>query len=249
MAVHVLASLPWTAIRDLAGSRAVAVLPTGAIEAHGPHLPLGTDIVVAEAMARRGAERLSTCGLEALLLPALPVGPAPFSAAFPGTLHIRPEAIASLVAGIAQSLTEHGVSILVLANAHHDPAHVDALHAAVAGAARYGCTLVFPDLTRRRWSERLTPEFRTGSHAGRFDTSVVLAERPEQVNVALMRTLPPNTRSLVDAVRLGHHTFADAGGPDAYFGAPAEATAEEGREIIEILGAIVEEAVLEALGR
>lgn len=249
MAVHALASLPWTAVRALAGSRAVAVLPTGAMEAHGPHLPLGTDIIVAEAMARRGAERLSACGLEALVLPTLSIAPSPFSAAFPGTLHIRPEATTSIVAGIAQSLTEHGIKLLVIANAHHDPAHVDALHAAVAGAARYGCTLVFPDLTRRRWAERLTPEFRMGSHAGRFDTSVMLAERPEQVNEALMRALPPNPKSLVDAVRLGQHTFGDAGGPDAYFGAPAEATAEEGHAIVETLGGIIEEAVLEALGR
>jgi creatinine amidohydrolase len=247
MAVHTLASLAWTTVRDLAGPGTVAVLPTGAIEAHGPHLPLGTDVIIAEAMAGRGAERLSACGLEVLVLPALTFAPAPFAAAFPGTIHIRPDATTSVITGIAQSLAEHGITMLVITNTHHDPAHVDAIQSAVAEAGRYGCTLVFPDLTRRRWSERLTPEFKSGSHAGRYEGSVVLAVRPELVNVTVMRNLEPNVRSLVDAVRADHHTFADAGGPDAYFGSPAEATAEEGQAIIETLGTIVEEAVLEAI--
>jgi creatinine amidohydrolase len=75
---------------------------------------------------------------------------------------------------------------------------------------------------------------------------VVLAERPGSVNAVLMQALPPNPRSLVDAIRSGHRSFADAGGPDAYFGYPAEATADEGRRIVETLGAILEEAVAEA---
>jgi creatinine amidohydrolase len=69
----------------------VAILPTGAMEAHGPHLPLSTDVIIAEAMARDGAARLAARGMEAVLLPALAWTPAPFAAGFPGTLSIRPE--------------------------------------------------------------------------------------------------------------------------------------------------------------
>jgi creatinine amidohydrolase len=107
---------------------------------------------------------------------------------------------------------------------------------------------VFPDLTRRRWAERLTDEFRSGAcHAGRYEGSMVLAERPDLVRRELMTTLAANPRSLVEAIQRGDRTFADAGGADAYFGFPAEATAEEGREIIETLGKILEESVLEAI--
>jgi hypothetical protein len=60
--VHSLASLTWPAVRDLPAARTVAVLPTGAIEAHGPHLPLGTDVIIAEAMARAGADLLAARG-------------------------------------------------------------------------------------------------------------------------------------------------------------------------------------------
>ena len=62
-----------------------------------------------------------------------------------------------------------------------------------------------------------------------------------------MAALAANPRSLVDAIRRGDATFEAAGGADAYFGFPADATAEEGRTIVEELSKILEEAVLEAL--
>ncbi len=248
-AVHALTTMTWPEVRAVAGRRTVAVLPAAAIEAHGPHLPLGTDIVIAEAMARAGAARLAARGFEVLLLPALPVAPAPFAAAFAGTIHTPAEATTMIVAGVARSLADHGVRMTAVANAHHDPAHVEALRAAVARCGGdHGPFLVFPDLTRRRWAEQLTDEFRSGAcHAGRYEGSVVLAERPELVRRDVMARLPANPQSLVTAIRSGRATFADAGGTDAYFGFPAEASADEGRQIVETLGRILEEAVLEAL--
>jgi creatinine amidohydrolase len=250
MAVHILASLTWPAVRDLPAEQTIAVLPAGAIEAHGPHLPLGTDIVIAEAMARAGAQRLAARGLEVLLLPALALAPAPFASEFPGTLHTPAEATTLIVTGIVRSLRVHGIHVTAIANAHHDPAHVQALRTAVNDVAtNKGGTLVFPDLTRRQWADRLTPEFRSGAcHAGRYEGSIVLAERPDLVRQDVMAALPPNPRSLVDAVQHGNETFTEAGGANAYFGFPAEATAAEGREIIAMLGEILESAVMEAMG-
>src|SRR5262245_8209803 len=108
MPVHRLASLTWPAVRDLPAARTVAVLPAGAIEAHGPHLPLGTDVIIAEAMARAGAERLSARGLHVVLLPALTMAPAPFAAAFAGTVDAAPDATTMMVVGVARSLAAHG---------------------------------------------------------------------------------------------------------------------------------------------
>jgi creatinine amidohydrolase len=245
MPVHSLAAMTWTEVRELPAARTVAVLPTGAIEAHGPHLPLGTDVIIADAMARAGADRLAVRGLHVLLLPTLAMTAAPFASQFAGTLHMSPEATTMIVTGVLRSLGAHGIRVAAIANAHHDPAHVDALRRALVAD---GVLVVFPDLTRRRWAERLTPEFRSGAcHAGRYETSIVLAERPDLVHADVMSTLAPNPRSLVDAIRSGHTTFAAAGGPDAYFGFPAEATAEEGRTTIDVLGAILADAVVEAM--
>jgi creatinine amidohydrolase len=250
MPVHFAAGLTWPDVRALDLARTVAVLPTGALEAHGPHLPLATDVVIAEAMAREGAERLSAQGLDVLVLPAIPYAPAPFAARFPGTVDPPSAFLTLLVAGIARSLGGHGVRTLAIANAHHDPAQLAALRAAATHAGDDGAQVVFPDLTRRKWAERLTQEFRSGAcHAGRYEGAIVLAERPQWVKQDVMGVLAPNPRSLVDAIQEGKRTFDEAGGGEAYFGFPADATAEEGRAIVATLGAILAEAVLETLAR
>jgi creatinine amidohydrolase len=143
------------------------------------------------------------------------------------------------------------VRALAIANAHLDPAHLASLHAAVeALRAGTALTVAFPDLTRRPWALRLGEEFKCGAcHAGRYESSIVMAARPELVREEERAALPPNPASLSEAIRAGRRTFAEAGGPQAYFGAPGEATAEEGRATIAALGEILAEAVLEALGR
>jgi creatinine amidohydrolase len=75
-----------------------------------------------------------------------------------------------------------------------------------------------------------------------------MAERPELVREAVRTALPPNPASLSTAIRAGVTTFEAAGGPRAYFGWPADASAEEGRQTIQALGGILADAVTEALG-
>jgi creatinine amidohydrolase len=245
MAIRELAELTWEDVRDLDRVRTVAVLPVGAVEAHGPHLPLGTDNVIALAMARSGAARLGERGFEAVVLPALPYTAAPFGAAFAGTLSVTPAACASLIADVASEVTRHGFAALAIANAHLDPAHLGALaEAQRLASARGTCPVICPDLTRRANAERLTEEFRTGAcHAGRYESSIVLAERPDLVRTAVQRALPPVPASLSTAIRQGATTFEQAGGPRAYFGWPADATADEGRATIAALGGILADAV------
>ena len=142
-----MASLTWPAVRELPAARTVAVLPAGAIEAHGPHLPLGTDVIIAEAMARAGADRLAARGFHVLLLPALTMAPAPFAAAFAGTVDAPAEATTLTVIGVVRSLAAHGIRVTAIANAHHDPAHVEALRRALTEVSTSdpNAIVVFPD--------------------------------------------------------------------------------------------------------
>jgi len=245
MPIQELADLTWEEVRDLNRLRTVAILPVGAIEAHGPHLPLGTDVIIAQAMARAGAERLELEGFKAVVLPALPFTAAPFGAAFPGTLSISPTTITDLVFELARELTRQKFAALAIANAHLDPAHLGALILAVARAREAALLpVVCPDLSRKPWAPRLTEEFQSGAcHAGRYEGSVVLFARPELVREEIRHALPPNPASLSDAIRDGAHTFEEAGGPRAYFGWPADASAKEGKATVETLGAILAEAV------
>ena len=118
MAPRKWADLTWEEVRDLDRHRAVALLPVGAIEAHGPHLPLATDVLLAEAMAEAAAARLEAKGHPAILLPAIPYAAAPFGAGFPGTVSVRAESVKALVLDLARELTRQGSMV----------AYVDVFH-------------------------------------------------------------------------------------------------------------------------
>jgi creatinine amidohydrolase len=242
--------MTWEEARDAAGPGSVAILPVGAIEAHGPHLPLETDVIIARAMARSGATRLAARGLRVVILPPLTYTAAAFARGFAGTLSLRPETVTATVLDIAGNLARHGFGALAVANAHLDPAHLASLDAAASAIRRdLGLAVAFPNLAAKPWALRLSDEFRSGAcHAGQFETSIVLAECPELVRDGIRAALPPNPASLSRAIRDGKHTFEDAGGARAYFGYPAQATTEEGRATIEVLGAILDEAVEAELG-
>lgn len=220
----------------------VALLPVGAVEAHGPHLPLVTDVVIADAAARASLPGLEGLGLHPILLPPLPYTAAPLAADFPGTISVRPDTFAALLTDVAASLERQGVAALVVVNAHLDPAHLASIMK-VVDAYPGAMPVVHPDLTERRWALRLGDEFRSGAcHAGRYETSVVMAAAPELVREEVRRALPANPASLSAAIRAGKATFEEAGVVDAYCGDPAAATTEEGEEMVETLAGIVVEA-------
>lgn len=244
MPPHTFADLTWEEVRDLRDDRSVAILPVGAVEAHGPHLPLGTDVIIAEAMARSCGERLQAAGVRAFVLPPLWYSAAGFADNFPGTISVDPGIVRDLIQQIAASLKEQQITTLAIANAHLDPTHLGSLREAADGAPD-DCRIVFLDLTRRAVAERLTDEFRTGAcHAGRFEGSIVRAEEPALYRTEVADGLEPNPSSLSTAIRDGVTTFEAAGGDRAFFGWPADATAEEGHATVDTLGLLLTEAVL-----
>ena len=97
----------WKAVaeRQEAGAQPVVVIPSGAIEVYGPHLPLGSDSVVATAVARRVARRLG-----AVCTPLIPVGYSRDLMSHPGTLTVTPDAFRAYFEGICQSLVHWGFS-------------------------------------------------------------------------------------------------------------------------------------------
>ncbi len=249
MAIHRLAEMTWTEVQTLDLERTVAILPVGAVEAHGPHLPLSTDGIIAAAMAEDGARRLAARDLLPLLLPPVDYTAAPFAAGFPGTISIRPETLTALLADVAAGVARAGVPTLAIANAHLDPTHLRSVYDALGRIlAETPLAVAFPDLTRKPWALRLGEEFASGAcHAGRYEGSVVLARRADLVREEVRRALPANPRSLSRAIRDGLETFEQAGGAQAYFGDPAAATAAEGERTIAALGEILEQAVVELI--
>jgi creatinine amidohydrolase len=202
---------------DLEGrATAVHLLPLGSTEPHGPHAPLSTDTIISLGICRRAAERLRG-EIDVLVLPAVPYGVTRYGVDFPGAVSISEETLRSLVSEICA-----GLERVVLVNSHLEPEQVRTLR---------DLGLPLFDVTRRRIAERLTEEFRAGAgHAGRYETSLVLADRPELVNQERMRTLAAKMIDMPAAIRSGQTSFVAMGMDRAYAGAPAEATSEEGEQ-------------------
>ncbi len=246
-----LANARWPDVKAaLEGGKAVvAILPCGATEAHGPHLPLGTDVIISEGIVAFTLPKLEERGVTAFVLPSLAYAPAEYAAGFSGTISISMDAAAAVILDIARSLKKQGFRMLALVNSHFDPANVAVLREVAESIPRdVGLPVVFPDFTRRKLAEQLTPEFQSGAcHAGQFEGSLVLASRPELVDDDARMQLPDNPTSLVAAFGKGAKTFEEAGGPQAYFGSPQGANSEEGVATYEKMSEVVLASVLAAI--
>ncbi len=244
-----LSECTWTEARDRLKTATAAILPTGANEAQGPHMPMSADAIMADAMSVHGAAELRRRGVEALVLPTLPFGASYASYPFPGTIVLTPATIQAVVVDVGRNMERHGIRHLLLASAHLEPGHLAALDASAYTLERETSLKVgVLDLREARWAERLSEEFRKGArHGGSYGTSLVLAARPELVHVDVARALPPIWINLLEAVKAGARTFDQAGSPLAYFGEPARASREEGERMLQALGTIIADAVLELM--
>lgn len=239
-----LADLSYEAAKAELLAGAHALLPVGAVEAHGPHLPLSTDIVIAERAAELAAQRLAADGRRALVLPPIAYSVANFARNFGGTLSIERAAMTTYVEAVVRSALRAGFRSVVFCNAHLEPENRAVLKAVADALRGEGHRVAFPDVVRREHAVKLGAEFQSGAcHAGRYETSLVLAASPALVERQTQASLAPNPASLSDAIREGKGSFEEAGGARAYFGWPHEATVDEGHATYGVLAEIFADAV------
>jgi creatinine amidohydrolase len=245
-AIHNLAELTWVEATS-ALNDAIAILPIGAIEAHGPHLPLNTDLLISEEVARRVAKRLASTQ-DVVILPSIAYGVSYVGSTFAGTTPVPPGALTQALIEVLVTTLDRGAAAALIVNSHLEPAHINAVETARERAS--GATMkpvAFPDIRAPRWTERLSQEFRDGMrHAGSYETSLILAAYSERVRQDILPTLPPVLVDLPGALRAGARYFDDAGGTLAYFGNPAAATATEGEAMYAALVEIMLDALREA---
>lgn len=171
----------------------VAVLPLTAVEQHGPHLPLGTDLIIMEHVIARLVQVLPE-DLPAIFLPPQPVGLSPEHEAFPGTLTLTADGALSAWTAIGESVSRAGLRRLVLLNSHGGNSAVMDL---VARELRrhFGLFVVTLSLSRFGVPDGLLPpeEVAHGVHAGAVETALMQAFRPDLVRSAALSDFAPKT--------------------------------------------------------
>ena len=223
----------------------VVLLPVGSVEPHGPHLPLGTDTLISQAAASRASALLDERGVRALIAPPVAYGVTEYARGFAGAVSVPPAVLTAYLGAVVGGLLhDERVLHVCLVSNHLEPAHDAAVRAAVDGNAR--ASVASP--LARRWARTLSDEFKRGEcHAGRYETSIVLAHAPELVDAGRAAGLPEVPVSLSDNIKRGVDTFAAMGMRDAYSGAPAAASSDEGRDLIERLAIMVASETWERL--
>src|SRR5688500_15022561 len=150
----VMSEMTWTEIDEAMKDRPVAIVPVGATEAHGPHLPVSADTVIAMEMAKRGAAKLKENGVHSLILPPVNFTVAEFGAAFAGTLSLPPETATALLRDYAIAAGKQ-FRCVAFANIHLEPRHVECLKKAIEEARKGGTSVCWADITKKRWAELL----------------------------------------------------------------------------------------------
>jgi creatinine amidohydrolase len=238
--------MSWTEVEEAQKERVIALLPVGTTEAHGPHLPVTTDTIIAVELARRGVKKLKERGLHALIAPPVTFSVSELGAEFPGTISLPAETVVALVRDLCIELSKKFRAVAIV-NVNQEAAQMQALKKAVEEANARGASACLTDFAKKRWVDQLGEAFAAGDHGGSFQTSLMMVAAPDQVRERERISLPPMD-GLAAALKTGAKTFAEAGGEDAYFGDPTDASSEAGEVFFEALAGILGLAVAEYVG-
>lgn len=228
---------------------AVAILPVGALEQHGPHLPLGTDHLLAEAMAGLGAAQAKTA--ECYLLPVLPIGVSEEHHDWPGTVWLGTEEMIAALMSVARGVANAGIQKLLIINGHGG--NVPALQTAVRRAriqhGLFASTLGWMALGIGDHPKESRID---DIHGGFMETSVMLHLFPDLVNMDHARDFVSLNRQMTEDYRHLRMLGTPSTGwtardlhPEGVAGNAEAATSDAGRVIVETaakhLGALIDE--------
>ncbi|MBQ3109365.1 MAG: creatininase family protein [Clostridia bacterium] len=223
----------------------LVVIPIGALEQHGNQCPLGTDIFVAEAVARRLKERLDReiPDYPMLIFPALPLGLSTEHINFSGSITLTPDTLYRLLYDICKGLAHHGFKKLAVLNGHGGNSPVIQVLSREL-RSEFGIAVFMIDCPRffgnKAVIETVSPGNRWDFHGGEMETSMMLAERPELVKMETSEAGIPKkfmgnkTFTVYGPITMGwvsEEWETEDGKPIGIGGDPRGATAEKG-EII-----------------
>lgn len=227
----------------------VAVLPLGAVEQHGPHLPLSTDHVCATEIA---AAAVAQAEVSTVLLPGLAFTKSDEHHAFPGSIWLSWDTLMHVLVDIGRSLAASGITRLLFVNGHGGNSALGQV-ANRELRRRFGLRtfLAHPGVPIDQGGTSSVPnEFGMGVHGGHGETSLMLHLRPELVKMQLARRNVPEVLREFRQIGFGKPVSfgwtSDDFGPDGHVGDPTGATAEDGKRFFEAAVPQLAEVIAEA---
>lgn len=217
----------------------VAILPLGATEQHGYHLPLGVDIFLSEGISKILSKRTG-----ALLLPAIPFGYSWVWRDIPGTVSLEQDHVEAVIKDVANSVARYGIKLLVLVNGH------DANNASMKYATRELMDeldmpviyLFYPNIEEIMEKYSDSPTWHGMIHACEFETSLMLALKPQLVDMNKAVREYPDKPNLYGQSTISLGDLSESG----VFGDPTLATKEKGEKMLSIFVSDMENLLLEA---
>jgi creatinine amidohydrolase len=199
----------------------IVIVPIGALEAHGPHLPLGADQIQAESTAEALAERIG-----ALVAPTLPYGNCAGTRPFPGTVSVSIEVLSRTVRELLEELARTGFRRVLVLSGHAAQGHMAALREGADGAVRTIPALHVAVLSDYDFVYELRGKLSppTDGHGGLLETSRVMSMRPETVG-----SERPKVEYRYSRFRVGDPTVEEW--PESVIGDTGPATPELGQRI------------------
>ncbi len=236
-------------VAERIGPSSVLVLPIGAVEQHGPHLPLSVDAVIAEETARAVVAAHGDA-LDLWLLPTLTVSRSNEHAWSPGTLWLSPETMLRVLDDLGRCVATTGAARLAFLNAHGGNSALLQVAARELRLAHGLMTFVLHTfLPPDQGGASAAGELGMGIHGGHDETSVLLHLRPELVRMDLASRNVPEHLADNRHVRFGGAVpfgwTSDDFGPDGHIGDPTTASAEDGRRLFETAVAVLGEQLAE----
>lgn len=230
-------------------ARLVAVLPVAAIEQHGPHLPLNVDALIVDGVIKAALPHLSS---PALFLPTQKISLSTEHIGFAGTLTLSPQTVMALWMAIGASVARTGIKKLVLLNSHGGNVGLmdvvarelrTAHNLIVYHTSWYNLPLVDPG-TGEDLNTLFSPhEHRFGVHAGEIETSMMLALRPDLVDMSLAENFHSTSQDRAEKYAiLGNGKSAKFGWQMQDYNAKGaagnalQATADKGHRLIDAAG-------------
>lgn len=237
-ASRLLSELSGTAVTSRLTASSMVVLPTGAIEHHGPHLPLVTDALVADSVAAAAVDRVAGEGIDAWRLPTLSYTKSDEHHWAPGTMWLRYDTLYETLVDIGRSVAATPARTLVFVNGHGgNTALLQVANRELR--RRFGLRTFFCPAGRQgagRGVDGEPDERGLGIHAGWAETSLVLHLRPDLVDMSLAERNVPDY--VATSELLGFHSkpvtfgwLSNDFGDSGVIGDPTGATAEAGRRM------------------